>query len=307
MRKFTVAEQTRKQPDLDNARRVLLLESMDGVGRVSTRKILQHFSRLEEVARFPREQALNQLKGVPSAAKLVDRLRDKGAMEASTADIEKRIFAWTQRKIVIGTFLDEGWPDRLNDLPNPHRPNAIFSYGAVEDLNRPSAAIIARGAIEEGPFEAAQKLVKLLVSRDVWVSVGITTGFDVVAIKLSLGGDLAPMIVASCGLARVEAGMRSHAGKVVKSGGLMTSSLPMDHGPFEHDAREGYLVQTALAKAAVFVDPMPESFEWAALEWALSSGMSVFAISERSLPERVHLIEDAIDMEWVVAAIKHVG
>lgn len=283
-----------------------MLESIDGVGRVSARKILQQFSSLDEVARFPREQALNRLKGVPNAAKLVDRFRDKEAMAASTADIEKRISAWTRRKIVIGTFLDESWPERLNDLPNPHRPNTIFSYGAVKDLTRPSAAIIARGAIEEGPFEAAQKLVKFLVSRDVWVSVGISTGFDVVAIKLSLGGDLPPLIIASCGLARVESSMRPHAGLVVKSGGLMTSSLPMEHGPFEHDAREGYLVQAALAKAVVFVDPEPESFEWTALEWAVSSGMSVFAISERSLPERVHVIEDAIDMEWVAAAIKHV-
>ena len=37
----------------------------------------------------------------------------------------------------------------------------------------------------------------------------------------------------------------------------------------------------ALAKAVVFIDPEPESFEWSALEWALSSGMSVFALSER--------------------------
>ena len=122
--------------------------------------------------------------------------------------------------------------------------------------------------------------------------------------KLSLEGGLAPLMVASCGLARIEARMRSHGSKTVKSGGLMISSLPMDHGPFEHDAREGYLVQTALAKAVVFVDPKPKSFEWTALEWALSSGMSVFAISEGALPERVHMIENEIDMEWVVAAIK---
>lgn len=301
-----MAEHIRHEPQRNNARRVLLLEGMDGVGRVTTRKVIGHFDNLEDVAGFPREQALNQLKGVPNAAKLVDRLRDQDMLSELTANIDKQLSAWAERKIVISTFLDEGWPGRLNDLPNPHRPNAIFSYGAVGDLTRPSAAIIAPRALEERAFEAAQRLLKLLVSRDVWVSLGVSTGFDVVAIKLSLKSDLAPMIVAACGLARVEARMRPHASSVVKSGGLLLSSLPMDHGPFEHDAREGYLVQTALAKAVVFVEPEPESFEWTALEWALSTGMSVFAISERSLPDRVHVIEDAIDMEWVVAAIKHV-
>ena len=225
-------------------------------------------------------------------------------MNKSAEEVNKRIAAWSQRKIVISTFLDEDWPTRLNDLPNPHRPNAIFSYGAVESLTKPSAAIVAGGALEEGPFEAAQRLVKHLVKRDVQLSVGISTGFDVVAIKLTLAAEQAPMIVASCGLARVETKMRPHASLVVKSGGLMTSSLPMDHGPFEHDVREAYLTQAALAKAVVFVDPIPESFEWTALEWALSTGMSVFAISERSLPDRVHVIKGEIDMEWVVAAVK---
>lgn len=67
------------------------------------------------------------------------------------------------------------------------------------------------------------------------------------------------------------------------------------------------MVQTALARVVVFVDPTEGDFHDESLQWAMSTRMPVFAITDRHLPNRVHLIQNEIDMEWVVAAIEHVG
>jgi hypothetical protein len=61
-----------------------------------------------------------------------------------------------------------------------------------------------------------------------------------------------------------------------------------------------------LAKATVFVDPKEGDFTWDAVEWSLEQGKSVFALSSDRLPDRIHVIRDEIDMDWVLAAMKHV-
>ena len=309
-----MAEQTPWNDGLDQASTVLALENLEGVGRVTVRRLLGQFSDVGEVGTLPREQVLNRLKGIPNAANLVDRLADDEGMKDAAAGILKRIEAWSARKIEIATWLDEeGWPGALDRLPNPHRPNVLYSYGSRESLSRPHAAIIAVGELEPGPFEEAQTLIRMLLGKGIGISVGTSTGFDVVGIKLSEAGGVPPVLVASCGLAKIEQAIRPHASAVVKSGGLMVSSLPMDQGPFDHDRREGSLVQAALATAVVFVDPKPGSFDWTALEWALEVNKPVFAIVDggegvgAEIPDRVHVIRDEVDREWVMAAVKLIG
>ncbi len=284
-----------------------MLEGLEGVGRVTTRKVLSNFDSIDAIRRYPREQVLNRLKGVPNAAKLVERLLDIDGIASETNETRKRVEAWTGRRIRIRTFLDADWPEALNTLPNPHRPNAVFSYGDQELIAAPVAAIIGKQDLGEHAFAASERLIRTLVDEGVRINTGLSTGFDVVALKLTSETETPSVVVASSGLARVEQKMRPFASQLAKAGGLMISSFPMDHGPFEHDHRESYLVQAAMGRAVVFIEPKSDSVEWAALEWALERGRAVFAISEDELPARVHIVSDAIDMEWVVAAVKHVG
>jgi DNA processing protein len=301
-----MAEQKPPHDSGSSTLEVLALEAMEGVGRVTARKVLDQFGSIGGLVGLPREQVLNRLKGVPNAASLLDRLNDGASMEAIQASVSRHLEAWGERKIQVVTFLDPGWPERLDDLPNPHRPNALFVYGDPKSMGEPVVAIVAEGAIEPGSFEVAQDLIRMVVSKNIRIGLDGLTGFDVVGIKLSLDGGIPPHLITSYGLAATPPSMRPHASSVTKAGGIMVSSFPMDHGPFDHDKKEGAVIQSALARAVVFVDPRPKSFLWPALEWALSAGMPVFAIAGDELPDRVHRIETSIDMEWVIAAVEHV-
>lgn len=283
---------------------ILLLEGLERVGRVSTRKVLHQFRTPVEAAALPREQALNRLKGVSGAADLLDRLGKEAEMEAALTAVRRRVEQLEKRGIRLIAFDDDDWPTGLNGLPNTHRPNILYAFGKFAQLRHPSIAIVGRPELDERAFEGAQVLLKTLAERQIATVTGITTGFDLVALKLMMAVKANPTVVASSGLGRIESKMRAIASRTVKAGGLMVSSMAMDHGPFEHDAKECALVQSALATAVVFVDPIPESHAWTALEWAAEAHMPVFAFSDAAMPDRVHVIRDTVDMEWVVAALQ---
>jgi predicted Rossmann fold nucleotide-binding protein DprA/Smf involved in DNA uptake len=302
-----VVEHAYLHPDRNSVLRVLALESLEGVGRVSARRLIEQFESVDDMKRLPREQVLNKMKGIPGAAKLVSKLLDDAQMEALNSDVSRKLDVWSERHVQVLTFEDSAsWPVSLERLPNPHRPNALFAYGQLSQLAEPRAALIGPPQLTEASFERAQKLVDLLLKGGAALAQGLSTGFDVVSIKLGLESGIPILAVPPCGLGRIERPMRPYAGQVVKSGGLMVSSLPMDHGPFDHDRKEGSLIQASLARAVVFIDPQPEGFEWAALDWAIAAGMPVFLIGEADVPDRVHRIREAIDMEWVLAAVRHV-
>jgi DNA processing protein len=285
---------------------ILALENLDGVGRVTARKILDQFGSLDEVRRFPREQIMNRLRRVPQAAKLVDRLLDEKFIAESVAAAEQTIEELEGKHLVALTSGDDGWPEELDGLPNAHRPNVLFGYGNLKLLAEPSVAMLGTAPVTTGPFEAAQVLVRRLAGAGTIVSSSASDGLDNVIIKILLSTDTLPMLVAQCGLARVAPELRPSVSAVVKQGGLLVSSFHMQHGPFDHDNRERMLVQAALSKATVFIEPREGGFSWDAMQWSLDQGKPVFALSSEPLPERVHVIHDELDMDWVLAAMRHV-
>lgn len=285
---------------------ILALENMEGVGRVTARKILEQFGSLAEVRRFPREQILNRLHRVPHASKLAEKLLDEQLVAEALDDAARTIDELGRRQVEVITSEDERWPSEIDHLPNPHRPNVLFAYGNVKLLAEPSVAVLGSSPVASEPFESVQLLVRRLAEVGTIVSCSASDGLDSVIIKILLSKDALPVLVAGCGLAKVPPSLRPSASSAVKAGGLLVSSFQMQHGPFDHDVRERTLIQAALAKAVVFVEPKEEGFLWDALAWSLERDRPVFALTTEALPDRIHVIRDEVDMDWVVAAMKHV-
>lgn len=285
---------------------ILALESMEGVGRVTARKILDQFGGIEGVRRFPREQILNRLRRVPNAAQLTDRLLDEAFVSEGLAAAKQIVEELDRRQVETVAFGDEGWPPEFDALPNAHQPNLVFNYGNRRLLDEPSVAILGSAPVTEEPFEAVQVLTRRLAEAGTIVSCSASDGLDTVIIKILLSVDALPILVAGSGLAKVTPSLRPSVSAAVKAGGLLVSSFHMQHGPFDHDVRERALVQSALAKATVFIEPQEGGFFWDALVWSLERDKPVFALTSEVLPDRVHVIRDEVDMDWVLAAMRHV-
>ena len=242
----------------------LALLRLDGVGRVTAHRLLDHFASPDDLRATPREQVGLRIKGAPRAAETVERLFGP-ELDAALADAARQREALAPKRVTILARDSAHWPARLDDLEPAHRPVALWAYGHTDALT-PGLAILGRAGLAVPAFEAATDLAKRMASG------GIVTlakdGFDLAVQKTALGAGARVVAVAVCGLARMEPSLRPGATAVVRAGGCLVSPFAMAHGPFEHDEREAARVAAALAASAAGAGVEEDSPEAGALLWA---------------------------------------
>jgi DNA processing protein len=287
----------------------LSLLRLDGVGRVTTLRLLAHFPDYDALRSYPREQVLLRIKGAPNAADLVRRLFEEEAeFRALLAQADETVAAFATRGITVVTPGHPHYPAGLGDLDRSERPVVLYAYGETSLLALPAAGLFAHPPLSGPSFETAQDLLRHLISNDVVPAAGASTGFDVVVHKLCAAASRPCVLIASAGMSRVPNPMRPTVSAVVRAGGVLVSSFPVDHGPFAHDDRERALLQAALSRASAFFDPADETAEARAMAWALAHQRAVFGTTPEDgvLPERVHRLARPVDFDWVVAATRSV-
>jgi len=269
-------------PD-DSATFALALLSLDGVGRVTAQRLTEHFDGPGDLRSYPREQVFLRIKGVANAEAITERLFEGDALPEARARAEKRIGVLAEQGVRLLCPSSDDWPRGLDALGRPHRPLLLWAHGSTDALHPPSVAFLARPPMDEGPFERAQALAGHLLARGGVPVVGAQNGFDVALAKRAAGQNAPAVLVAACGLAQVPRKLRPAAGRAVRAGGLLLSPFPMQHGPFDHDDREGALVQAALARTAVFALPESDDApEARALEWAMGADRPAFVLGEHA-------------------------
>lgn len=288
----------------------LALLDQEGVGRVSALRLLERFPTYKGLLGFPREQVLLRLKGIPNAERTVGLLFEVGAFEAAIEKARDELAEFAGKHIQVIANGHPHWPSGLANLERPNRPVVLYAFGSTEALTRTAVAFHGRPPLPGDAFEAAQSLARRLIEEGIPAACGAQSGFDVVLHKLYSAAGSACVMVARCGLAKVDNNMRPGVAAAVKAGGVLVSPFPPTHGPFDHDDAERVLLQTALAGPTVFVAPNVHTPEAHALEWALNSNRPVFGLvgddteNALSFPERVHLLSREVDHDWVVAAAR---
>ena len=246
----------------------LALTRLDGLGRVSAHRILEHFATPEALREAPTEAVLVRLKGVPRAADLVRRLRETDELDAALKATRAEVAALEAKRMHVLAPTDPRWPARIGALDRSDRPIALYAFGAVERLEEAAVAFWARSPMAPGPFERAQDEARRAVEAGDVLVAGARDGFDVVVHKLAYLAGRPSIAVADAGLGRLPGPVRPHATSIVKAGGLVVSPFPMTHGPFEHDQGEAALVAAALARAVVGAgaadSPAGRALAWAA-------------------------------------------
>lgn len=285
----------------------LTLSRTEGVGRVTAGRLLAHFPTYDALLAYPREQVLTRLKGIPGGAAIVARLFDDEAFRAEMQASEAILKTLAERRVAVMTPRDAAWPRGLDDLPPARRPFLLYAFGNAAALEAPLAAFLAAHPLAEDGFERAQDLARFLAGHHICPATAAASGFDVVVNKIARDtpGTPAPVLVAGCGMARLQPPLRPVVSTAVRSGGLFLSPFPMEHGPFPHDEHDRALLQAALTRVSVFVTPAPDTPEWHAMRWALDAGRAVFAFANpaQPLPPRVHVLASPVDYEWVLAAV----
>ncbi|NNF58050.1 MAG: transporter [Rhodothermaceae bacterium] len=292
----------------------LALLRLDGVGRVTAHRLLDHFPEAETLRACPREQVLLRIKGAPRADKIVARLFDEATLDAHLVATREEIATLAERRIAVLTPGHPHWPDGLAALPRSERPVVLYAFGSAEVLATEPVALFGQTPLPTTPFETAQTLARRLIAEGIPLACGARSGFDVVLHKLATAAAHPCVLVARTGLAQIDAPARPSVAAVVKAGGVLVSPFRVRHGPFDHDDTERALVQAALAGPCAFFAPRTETPEARALAWALEQDRPVFGLADEeigdkpeadtalTLPDRVHRLNRPVDLDWVVAA-----
>ncbi len=270
-----------------------MLAAMPGVGRVTAARLFRRFDSHPTLLTYGREQVLVRLKGLPSAEALVQRLYDADVMGGLSEEAAREHAMLLRSRVAVVHPRHPHWPARLEMLPPSERPFLLYVYGRADLLGAPGVAFIGADQIPEAPFEAAQQILRAVARSPAAVLTGLQHGFDVAASRLAVGAGRGPLMVAGCGLARIERAMRPAASAAVAAGGALVSCFPMMHGPYPHDDRERLHVQMALAEASVFAAPPPGAHAASALEWGAERGFSC-ALLPADLPSAAASAERVI-------------
>ncbi|MEM0962084.1 MAG: DNA-processing protein DprA [Bacteroidota bacterium] len=248
----------------------LALLSLDGVGRVTAHRVLERFTSAASLREAPHEQVLLRLKGTPNAERTVEALRGAPLADADERS-RQRVEALTEKGIHVLAPGGPAWPSGLDALSRSDRPVVLYAFGDLKALRWPALAVLAAAPLDGGAFETAQSVAQRTLAQGRGLVVGAATGVDLALQKLSLAAGLPAVAVVGAGLARLDRSMRPGATTLTRSGGLLVSSFPMAHGPFDHDDRERALVQAALGRAVLAVTPPAGSPEAGAVAWAASA------------------------------------
>lgn len=291
-----------------SARLALALQRIDGVGRVTTGRLLSHFASYDALLAYPREQVLARIQGAPHAEDVVRTLFDRDTMQSLLAGASDELDALAQRRVDVLTAHHPSWPAGVSDLPRGERPVVLYVYGHLGVWEAPTLAAFARPPLPSEAFEKAQDTIRVVLGRGVAPVTAAATGFDVVVHKLSAAPPhpQPSLLVAGCGMGRIVSSLRPTVSQAVHAGGALVSPFPMAHGPFDHDDRQRASLQAAIARAALFVAPRPDTPEWHALEWAVEAGRPVFGIEDpdHPLPPQVHPLREDVDVEWLLSALQ---
>ena len=289
---------------------ILTLEGLEGVGRVTARKIASHWDDQFDFQRFPKEQALVRLKGVANAAKLVDKLNDPSFINQKLAEKKEWVEANLKRQIGLMSFKDILWPERLESLKDTTLANILYTYGSQHLLSSSSFCFLGRHGISPYAHEKAQDLARFLLDHEITISSTIQSGFDVVLHKLCHDRDQAtPSIMAAAsGLAKTSKEYRSFVSRNVKSGGLFYSPFEPEHGPFDHDLGQVLKMQVGISPAVVFVDPHEDERQVELMRFAADQKKAVFYISKTPgdpSGRNARRIDDSTSMKWALASVQN--
>jgi predicted Rossmann fold nucleotide-binding protein DprA/Smf involved in DNA uptake len=282
----------------------LALLDVEGVGRATANRILGRFSSPEALAATPREQVLVRLKGTPAAAAVVERLLAPG-LAVAVEKARERVQALASRRIVLLAPGHAHWPAGLASVAPAHRPVVLWTYGNTACLSGPTVAVLGPTPLPPDEYEAAQALTRRLIAEAIVPVLGLRPGFDVALHRMAAAAGRPAVAVAPCGLARVDGSVRPGATAVVRAAGLLLSSFPMEHGPFDHDDVERALVQAAISRVTAAFAPAPGSPEGRALVWAAANGRPAFHAGEAPPGAEVsHRIGDDLSFDALIEAAR---
>ncbi|WP_273847099.1 DNA-processing protein DprA [Rubrobacter calidifluminis] len=224
--------------------------------------------REPEVVLEERPERLREMFGLSEkAVRVLEEIRH-------TFDAESVVAALAERGASVVTLADEGYPERLRQVPDP--PPALFlSGGAIPD--GPAVALVGSRKASAGALEAARELGRALAGRGVNVISGLALGVDAAAHEgaLEAGNTVG---VLGCGIDVVYPRQNRDLYERVRRQGTILSEYYLGEAPLAWRFPARNRIIAGLADVVVVVEASQRSGALITARHALDAGREVWAV-----------------------------
>lgn len=221
-----------------------------------------------EVLEMPVYELAERVKMTERATRILRDLR-------STFDpyaVEERL---SEKGIEVFTPLDEGYPDRLADVPDP--PPALFVDGSLP-VGTPSVALVGSRKASVTGLETARELGRALGERGVCVVSGLALGIDAAAHEGALSASGPTTGVLGCGIDVVYPKGHRELFSRVKGNGAIISEYYLGEAPLAWRFPARNRLIAGLADVLVVVEAAEKSGALITARHALEAGRDVWAV-----------------------------
>ena len=197
----------------------ILLSTVDGVGPLTTERLLERFGSASEALRAPISELMQ-------VEKVGESLARKIANANQNVDVDAIIRFCEENAITILTLQDVRYPKRLREIATPPRLLYVRGEFKPED-NRAISVVGTRSATNYGRSQT-NRIVRQLVEAGFTIVSGLALGIDGYAHRAALNAKGRTIAVLGGGVARIYP--REHedlAARVMNSGAIISEYHPL--------------------------------------------------------------------------------
>ena len=232
-----------------------------------TKKVLDRFSRIEDVFKSSKEDLISL--GVKR--KRAERLSSPQLLN----EAERVIKRAEEKQYSILTWEDEAYPAYLREIFDP--PAVLYCVGQAEVLNDPSVAVV--GTRRASPYGriVAEKLAEDLALREMVVVSGLARGIDSAAHRGALRAGKTIAVLGS-GLENIYPRENRKLFKSITKQGAVISEFPLDSPPLGLHFPIRNRIISGLSLALVVVEAARKSGSLISARLALEYNREVMAV-----------------------------
>lgn len=249
------------------ARALLVLDQLPGVGLVLLRKLVRTFGSAEAALEAPRSkfrevagEAVERARWDPTWGRVVDR----GLAEAERLDMQ------------IRTWTSPHYPPALLHLHDP--PPVLFLRGRVELLGHASVTIVGARRATARAREVAERLGRDLARAGACVVSGLALGVDAAAHRGALAGEGPTVAVLGRGADVAYPPAHRRLFRQILERGLVVSEFLPGTPALPHHFPRRNRILAGLARAVVVVEAGAKSGSLITVDHALDLGVEVWAV-----------------------------
>lgn len=248
---------------------LLSLSSIDGLGPVRLRRLLDYFSSFKHVWQG---SSIDWKKvGIPQEV--------IGRFHASKKTLlpERYLEEILKQKVDVLTIFEEDYPSLLKNIYNP--PLLLFYRGIFPKVTVPAIAVVGTRKMNSYGKFVTQKIVSELVEEGVTIVSGLARGVDTTAHQTALHTQSATIAVLGSGVTKVFPPENQRlAEEIWNGGGVVLSEYPPGSPYFPGNFPARNRIISGLSVGVVVTQADYDSGSLITAKLALEQGREVFAV-----------------------------